>query len=262
MGSHIEVDLQPGRSYHVYNRGNNSQQAFFSEKDYLTFLELMQIFILPIADLYAYCLLRNHFHFALKVKKNRVYKYNIKDAPKEKIEKWACIEKPDNYKERGLKTPDPSKHFSHMFNSYAKYINKKYDRHGSMFEKPFRRRGIHGKNDLKNVIVYVNNNAVHHRIANSIIEYPWSGYWDVVSAGMSTNAARSSDAGRLGGAARSSDAGRSGRVDKDADGLKNDATKLNSLIAVQDVLDLFDGVDGFKKMHLDENSRLQDDLEG
>ncbi len=255
MGSHIEVDLQPGRSYHVYNRGNNGQQVFFREKDYLIFLELVQIYILPIADLYAYCLLRNHFHFALKVKKNRVYKYNIKDAPKEKIEKWACIERPDNYKERGLKTPDPSKHLSHMFNSYAKYLNNKYDRHGSIFEKPFRRRIVHGINDLKNVIVYVNNNAVHHRIANSIIEYPWSGYWEVVNAGrlrgavFSANAARSCDAGRLGlGAAR----------------FDGDATRLNSLIAVSDVLDLFGGIDGFKELHLQGNHGLMEteDMEG
>ncbi|MFO7878836.1 MAG: hypothetical protein R6V52_02205 [Bacteroidales bacterium] len=257
MGSYTEIDLHPGRTYHVYNRGNNSQQVFFRERDFFLFQELMQIFILPIADLYAYCLLRNHFHFVLKVKENRVYKYNIKNAPKEKIEKWACIERPEDYKSRGLKIPNPSRHLSHMFNSYAKCLNKKYVRHGSIFEKPFRRREIHGKNDLKNVIVYVNNNAVHHRIVRSTIEYPWSSFGEVVCGANADgdNAARSNDAGRLdfpNNAARSNDAGR----------LDNDAGRFDSLISVPEVLDLFDGIDGFKKMHLEASQGLVDELEG
>jgi len=55
-----------GTCYHVTNRGNNRAQVFHSDEDYDSFISLMieaneriEIRIL------AYCLMPNHFHFAL-----------------------------------------------------------------------------------------------------------------------------------------------------------------------------------------------------
>lgn len=62
------VPLEPGRFYHVYTRGNNRENLFFEEKNYDYFLQLYKKYISPFADTYAYCLLRNHFHFLIKVK--------------------------------------------------------------------------------------------------------------------------------------------------------------------------------------------------
>ena len=54
--------IEFGKFYHIFNRGNNSQDIFFEEENYLYFLKLLTKYIFPIADIYCYCLMNNHFH--------------------------------------------------------------------------------------------------------------------------------------------------------------------------------------------------------
>ena len=54
--------------YHVYNRGNNRETIFKSPENYLYFLKLLKKYISPVAELFSYCLLPNHFHLVLKLK--------------------------------------------------------------------------------------------------------------------------------------------------------------------------------------------------
>jgi putative transposase len=51
--------------YHIYNRGNNQQTIFFDREHYLLFLKNVNRFIPPHADILAWCLLPNHFHFLI-----------------------------------------------------------------------------------------------------------------------------------------------------------------------------------------------------
>jgi putative transposase len=53
--------------YHMYNRGNNSQRVFFCRDNYLFFLKKIKTYILPYADILAWCLMPNHFHLMLYV---------------------------------------------------------------------------------------------------------------------------------------------------------------------------------------------------
>jgi len=57
-----------GQYYHIYNRGNNRENIFVEERNYRYFLKLYVKYIEPVADTYAYCLLRNHFHFLVRIK--------------------------------------------------------------------------------------------------------------------------------------------------------------------------------------------------
>ena len=54
--------LEYGEYYHIFGRGNNREKIFFEERNYPYFLSLYGRYIVPVADTYAYCLLRNHFH--------------------------------------------------------------------------------------------------------------------------------------------------------------------------------------------------------
>lgn len=99
----IELDA----TYHIFNTGNNRENIFIEDKNYSYFLDLLERYILPIADIYAYCLLKNHFHLLLKIKDEKEI------SPK--------------FKEKPLLA------YSNMFNAYAKAINKMYSRRGSLF---------------------------------------------------------------------------------------------------------------------------------
>jgi hypothetical protein len=70
----------------------------------------------------------------------------------------------------------PSQSFSNLFNAYTKAFNKSYNRHGALFERPFRRKQINFDPYLQNVIAYIHNNPVHHNICEHPIQYPWSSY--------------------------------------------------------------------------------------
>jgi len=54
--------------YHIFNRGNNRENIFVHERNYTHFMNLYSKYIEPIADTYAYCLLRNHFHLSVRIK--------------------------------------------------------------------------------------------------------------------------------------------------------------------------------------------------
>ncbi len=56
------VALESGGYYHVYNRGNNREDLFAEERNHGHLLKLYALHVGPIADTYAYRLLRNHFH--------------------------------------------------------------------------------------------------------------------------------------------------------------------------------------------------------
>lgn len=68
-----------------------------------------------------------------------------------------------------------------MFNSYAQAFNKRYNRHGSLFEKPFKRKLIDSDRYFQNIVLYIHNNPVHHGFCDSPMEYAWSSYLSCLS---------------------------------------------------------------------------------
>ena len=63
-----ETRLLLGHYYHIYHRGNNREIIFREERNYRYFLKRYAKYIEPVAFTYAYCLLSNHFHLAIRVK--------------------------------------------------------------------------------------------------------------------------------------------------------------------------------------------------
>jgi len=68
--------LKPGKYYHIYNCGINGTNLFHSREDYDRFLKLVEKYILPVCDIYAWVLMKNHFHYLVKIRENRIYKYS------------------------------------------------------------------------------------------------------------------------------------------------------------------------------------------
>ncbi|MCD6354397.1 MAG: hypothetical protein J7L95_02505 [Prolixibacteraceae bacterium] len=106
--------------YHIYNQGNNRQQIFFERKNYLFFLKKVRTYILPYADILAWCLMPNHFHLMVVV--NHVELESEGFAQSETL---------------GVNHPKRSFNFSIglMLRSYTNAINKQRNRTGSLFRK-------------------------------------------------------------------------------------------------------------------------------
>lgn len=112
MDSRNEV-LEPDAFYHIYNRGVNSENIFSSKENYLFFLKKFTAYVNPVCEVYAYCLMPNHFHFLIRIKS------------KEEIQSFVKVsnfDKGDNDKqEKGLHTFDSlvSKQIGKFISSYS-----------------------------------------------------------------------------------------------------------------------------------------------
>ena len=66
MKNHPPIEF--GKFYHIFNRGNNSENLFLTHDNYSYFLSLYYKYISQVADTYAWCLMPNHFHMLIRVK--------------------------------------------------------------------------------------------------------------------------------------------------------------------------------------------------
>ena len=147
--------LQYGKYYHIYNRGNNRENIFFEKHNYRHFLELYAKYIVPTADTYVYCLLRNHFHFLVRIK---------------------TVEEQET-----LRVLKPSQQFGNLFNAYAKAINKAYNRTGSLFQNPFGRIEVASDAYFIWLVIYIHQNPQKHGLIDDFRIWPHSSYRTLLS---------------------------------------------------------------------------------
>lgn len=140
--------LEHGKFYHIYYRGVNKADVFFEQGNYEYFMKLYEKHIEPIAETYAWCLMKNHFHFLVRIKDENEFE---------------TIKVPYQY-------------FANFFNAYTKAINKKYNRCSNLFQKGFKRKLVSDEKYLKALILYIHNNPVNHGICNNAMDYSWSSY--------------------------------------------------------------------------------------
>lgn len=162
-----KTPLKTGKYYHIYNRGINSCNLFQDNENYEYFLALYDKYISPVANTFAWVLMKNHFHLLVQI------------LP---VECWGNLNPEGLENLRGL---DPEKRinqqFSNLFNAYTKAFNKRYGRTGSLFEHSFRRKEIGTTEYLKRVIVYIHHNPVKHGFCEHPSGYPWSSYPTCIS---------------------------------------------------------------------------------
>ena len=142
--------LQGERYYHIFNRGNNKEKIFFESRNFEYFLLLLEKHIVPVADIYAYCLLSNHFHLLIKTKN---------------IENETLL----------------SRSFSNFFNAYSKAVNKSYNRSGSLFQDRFKRIMIEDEEYFKILILYIHLNPTNHKFTEDFRSYSYSSYPSLIS---------------------------------------------------------------------------------
>ena len=174
----MNIPIEHGKFYHIFNRGNNKEKIFRTKDDFLHFLHLYNIYAAPIADTYAWCLMSNHFHFCVRIKeKSEIGYLNTANARQKKELKWAVHSSSQSETKR---QPKPVNQFRFLFNAYSKYFNYKYSRTGSLFEKNYERKNVKDESYLISLIIYINNNPVKHLFKANPAEYNWSSYNETI----------------------------------------------------------------------------------
>jgi putative transposase len=212
--------LKPQKFYHLYNHGIGNDFVFFNNDNYGYFLKKFAEYISPIANVYAYCLMPNHFHFLLEFKTEKeIFNYlkiNNK-IPEENIsfENFKLLS--ENSKDINFFSLHISKQFSNFFNSYAQAVNKQQGRKGNLLIRPFKRKEISSEEYLKSLVLYIHSNPVHHQFVSTISDWKYSSYHSLIS----------------------------------------DQT---TLLKRKEVLELFEGIENFKFCHQQINSKLNEEF--
>ena len=167
--------------YHIYNRGNNRENIFIQERNYTHFMNLYAKYIEPIADTFAFCLLRNHFHVSLRTKSKEEIFPNEEETLKVFLAgrqtRLAILDESQGKKPLGSFVDQYlSRQFSNFFNAYSKAINTAYGRTGSLFQHPFGRVPITSEGQFWNVIAYIHQNPQKHGFVKDFRDWKWSSY--------------------------------------------------------------------------------------
>jgi putative transposase len=130
----------PGLVYHVTSRGNQKATIYKDDHDFEVFMHLLTLAKDKYPyQLYAYCLMSNHYHLLI----------SSQDTPLSKI--MARINK-----------------------GYANYFNTRYTLTGHVFEKRYYSSPVHEGIGLLYVSRYIHQNPVMAKITVNPSDYPWS----------------------------------------------------------------------------------------
>jgi len=178
LGKDMKIRLEPleqGYFYHIFNRGINSCNVFLNDDNRLFFLAKVKQYLLPVADVYAYCLMPNHFHFIIRIKDDFSEEF-AEEGTSPKFQTLAKLNK-----ESGLHSEKSvaSKQIAKLISSYTQAFNKYHNRHGSLFERPFKRKKIESELYLLKSIVYVHRNVLD--LSYKMNEYQFSSYKSLIS---------------------------------------------------------------------------------
>ena len=156
-----ETPLEPGKTYHIYNRGINGANLFVREENYRFFLQKYVLYLSDYVDTFAYCLLKNHFHLMIRVKETL-----ITDANFGKVEST------------GLHHTNHivSRQFARLFSCYTQSFNKAYGRTGGLFESPFKRKEVTSEAYFNRLLFYIHANPQLHGFTTDFTDYPHSSY--------------------------------------------------------------------------------------
>lgn len=132
-----------GACYHVMIRGNQKQVTFIEEADFLKYFELVKYYKNKFKfRLYGYCLMPNHVHLILGVK-------------------------------RGA---DLSKIMQGLNLTYAMWFNNKYKKVGHLWQGRYKSRVIQKDKYMLDCIKYVELNPIRASLKESPFEYNWSSW--------------------------------------------------------------------------------------
>lgn len=163
--------------YHVYNRTNNKEALFKSDKDRYCFLSHFDFYTAAFLDTYSWCLLPNHFHLLVKIKNyETVIAYIISKPSKE-----LCSTERKFLQQKATIHELINNVFQRFLISYTMKFNHHYERKGNLLHRPFKHVLINKETQFSQAAIYINANAQKHKIVNDFTKYKWSSYKTILS---------------------------------------------------------------------------------
>ena len=133
----------PGAYYHVMNRGQSRRHIFMEDKGRQSFLDLLgDINRLWKVEIYAYCLMDNHYHLLVSTPAG------------------------------GL-----SRAMRHLDGIYTQKFNRIHHRDGPLFRGRYKAILIDAEEYFLSVVRYIHKNPLGGGVVTDIDRYRWSSHW-------------------------------------------------------------------------------------
>jgi putative transposase len=143
------MHFEPSSFYLLYTRGNQRGKLFFSPDNYLYFLRKARTELLPFADILAYCLMPNHYHFLTR----------MKDHESVDASKFA----------RKIGT---------LQSSYTRAIQKERNLRGSLFQQKAKAKQLEDAHQLFVCFHYIHQNPLKAGLVKTMGEWSYSSFPD------------------------------------------------------------------------------------
>lgn len=133
----------PGLPYHIVQRGNNRQACFRNPDDFRLYLDLWQRIARRYGTaVHAYCLMTNHVHFLATPESGDSISRTMKDVG----------------------------------SRYAQYVNRRYERTGTLWEGRHRSSVVQSERYLLTCYRYIELNPVRAGMVRHPGQYEWSSF--------------------------------------------------------------------------------------
>jgi REP element-mobilizing transposase RayT len=157
------MNFEAHQLYHAYNQGNNRQAIFHFDNDYDTFKSYLKQFILPFAEIIAYCLMPNHFHLLIYAREN-------------------CSVL---VRQGGIRIGSLNNGFRKLLSGYCRVFNCRYHQSGSLFRQKTKAKWLGGGIRIANrpytceeycwnCFQYIHENPVAAGLVKNSIDWKWS----------------------------------------------------------------------------------------
>ena len=187
------IPLIPNKVYHIFNHANGFENTFCSDENFRYFLAKYCLYISPIAETYAYCLMPNHFHIVVRIRSRKIIEKIILNRSSNistlsnystssnysKVQNFGIVKNNEIIDDKTIEL-FLSKQFANLFSCYTQSFNKVFNRRGSLFIKNFKRVQIENKQYFFNAVVYTHRNPVHHGFCRHFYEWKHSSYNEII----------------------------------------------------------------------------------
>ena len=154
------IGFEFGQIYHLFTRVNGSELLFRQESNYIYFLEKITKYLVPILDVYAYCLAPQRFSLLVCFKSSEQISDFFKLTEEELFAKNT---------HKYLMQP-----LSNMLNSYSKSYNKMYKRRGALFVDYIKREKLEDVDSMKLVFRTIHQIPIQNRLVTNLAEWKFS----------------------------------------------------------------------------------------